>query len=87
LQERLIKNYIKKMTINDIKDFLNKEKLEYDNNDINILFVYIKNNYENIINNPIDVMTNIKSEVSKKTFNTILILYNKYKDKINLLKK
>ncbi len=83
----MIKNYINKMTIDDINRFLEKENMKINSNDINIVYIYIKNNFDEILKDEVKVLNRIKNDVNSDTYDKILLLYEKYKDKLVLLKK
>ncbi len=85
--EKFIKNYINKLTINDINNFLLKENISINSNDINIIYIYIKNNFDEILKDEVKVLNRVKNDVNKDTYDKILYLYDKYKDKIILFKK
>lgn len=85
--EKFIKNYINKLTINDINNFLLKENISINSNDINIIYIYIKNNFDEILKDEVKVLNRVKNDVNKDTYDKILYLYDKYKDKILLFKK
>ncbi len=84
---KLIKSYIDKLSINDINNFLLKESISINSNDINIIYMYIKNNFDEIIKDEEKVLNRIKNDVNKDTYDKVLYLYDKYKDKIIILKK
>lgn len=73
-----IEQYVKKMTIDDIKSFLNKQEIKIDNNDITFFYNLIKTNWQDIIKNPTDYLKIIKEKVSKEDYNKIYNLYIKY---------
>ena len=83
----MIKNYINKMSIDDINRFLEKENMKINSNDINIVYIYIKNNFDEILKDEVKVLNRIKNDVNSDTYDKILLLYEKYKDKLALLKK
>ena len=51
-------------------------------NDIDVVYSYIKNDYKRFFKNPLDVLYEIKNKVSNDTFDEIIKLYDKYKTKI-----
>lgn len=75
------------MTIDDINRFLEKENMKINSNDINIVYIYIKNNFDEILKDEVKVLNRIKNDVNSDTYDKILLLYEKYKDKLVLLKK
>ena len=80
----LISEYVNRMTKNDIVNFSLKQGIILDNNEIDIIYDYIKNNYKTIIyGNPTDILNEIKYKVKPLTYNKIENLYIKFKDKID----
>lgn len=84
---KLIKNYINKMTLNDINKFLDKENIIINSNDINIIYIYIKNNIDDILKDMENSLNKVKNKITNDSYNKILKLYDKYKDMILLIKK
>ena len=66
---------------------LEKENMKINSNDINIVYIYIKNNFDEILKDEVKVLNRIKNDVNSDTYDKILLLYEKYKDKLVLLKK
>ena len=54
IYKELIKNNINKLTINQVKDFADKNNISYSDEEANIVFYYIKNYYDNILNGDIN---------------------------------
>jgi len=76
----MLKNYISKLTKKDIIDYLNKEKVEYNNQEVDLIYEAIMSNYENMEN--IDFMkyiSNYKCNLNEKLYNKIIEKYNEYK--------
>ena len=81
----LIEEYVNRLNKNDINNFALKQGIILDNNEIDIIYEYIKNNYKTIIyGNPKDILLEIKSKVKPLTYNKIESLYIKFKDKIDI---
>ena len=74
--------YINRLKKEDIIRFGLNQSINLTNSDVDIIYDYIKNDYERILNNPIIVINEIKDKVSLDVYNKILELYDKYKDKI-----
>ena len=78
-----IKKHISKLTKEDIIYFSKKNDIYLDSNDIDIIFKYIKNSYENILYNPDKTITDIDKYMSDnckdKVKSLYLLYYNKYK--------
>lgn len=79
----LIKNYIKKLTHKDIYDFALKQNIKLENKELNIIYNYIKNDWETIVfGNPTNLFNEFKNKVNINTYNKAMELFNKYKNKI-----
>ena len=86
MNKLLIYKYINKLTKNDIIQFGLKQNITLDNNDTNIIYDYIKNDNKRIINNPLEIISEVKDKVSEQVYHKLLELYDKYKDFIDKLK-
>ena len=75
------------MTLNDINKFLDKENIIINSNDINIIYIYIKNNIDDILKDMENSLNKVKNKITNDSYNKILKLYDKYKDMILLIKK
>ncbi len=76
----ILKNYINKLTINDIKNYLDQNNYIVSDKDINTIYKFIKRYWEDIYNKDLSPFQQIKKEVDYSTYNLIINLYNKYKD-------
>ena len=84
----LIEEYVNRLTRNDIERFALKQGIVLDNDELNIVYTYIKKNYKTIIyGNPKDILLEIKKIVKPLTYNKIENLYIKFKDKIDMFTK
>ena len=86
MNKLLIYEYIKNIKRIDIYNYAFEEGIKLSKNEIDILYDYIKNRYIDIMNNPKNVLIEIKDKLSINTYNKLLELYNKYKDIIYKLK-
>lgn len=82
MKEFIIKSYIKNLTKDDIVKFANKNGVSLTNNELDIIYTNIKDNYEYILSNPKDALNNIKSKVNTNTYNKIYELYTIYYPKL-----
>lgn len=80
MKMEIIKNYIKKLNKEDIKYFLEDNDIYIDDEKIDSLFLIVKNNYEDIINEEKNVLDKIKSILGENHFNKLLSLLRKYKN-------
>ena len=82
MQEYLINEYIKKMTIDDIKNFAKKNNIEITNNDASILYTYAKNYYQDFLSGKDnEIIKELKNKLEPNTFKEVYKLYLKYKIK------
>ena len=83
----LIEEYVNRMKKEDINKFALKQGIILDEDELNIIFNYIKDSYKTIIyGNPREILLEIKNKVKPITYNKIENLYIKFKDKIDLFK-
>ena len=76
----LIYKYIDKLKKDDIKEFALKQNIILNNQEINIIYDYLKNKTETIFDDPLNVIREIKDKVNIPTYNKLLELYNEYKN-------
>ena len=75
----IIINYIENIKKKDIFNYGIKQGIKLDNNEINIIYDYINNRYDDIINNTDSVLLDVKDKLNINTYNKLLELYDKYK--------
>lgn len=83
MNKLILYQYISKLKKEDIIKFGIKEGIIIKEEEVDFIYSYIKGNYEKIIDNPSDILTNIKDKVSNKVYQKILELYDKYKDMLD----
>ncbi len=82
----ILYKYIDKIKKEDIVNFGIKEGIVIKQDELDLIYNYIKNDYERIINKPMDILIEIKDKVSSKLYQKLLELYDKYKDTLEKLK-
>jgi len=82
----ILYQYINKIKKEDIVKFGIKEGIIIKKEETELIYDYIKNEYERIIQKPMDVIIEIKDKVSNQVYQKILELYDKYKDMLDQLK-
>ena len=87
MNKTLLCQYINTIKKEDIEKFFIKEGIIIKEDERDLIYNYIKNNYERIIDKPMDVIIEIKEKVSNKLYQKILELYDKYKDILEKIKK
>ena len=75
----IIINYIENIKKEDIFNYGMKQGIKLDNNEINIIYDYINNRYNDIINNTDSVLLEVKDKLNINTYNKLIELYDKYK--------
>ena len=76
----LIKNYINKLQKEDIINYLKKEHIEASNNEIDLIYNSIKNDFDYVINNDfLTYLEKYKSMLNTNLYNKIIEKYNEYK--------
>ncbi len=79
----IIKKYIDKLTKQDIINYIYKQNIELSPNEIDIIYYYIKNKYNEFLNgNDQNILIELKQKVSPKTYHILKDYYNSYKNKI-----
>ena len=81
MQEYLISEYIKKLSIDDIYNFANKKGINISNSDALILYTYAKKYYRELINGDLNIIKELKDKLSPNTFKEAYKLYLEYKIK------
>ena len=79
LSKDKIYEYIKKIKKEDIFNYGIKENIGLNNKEIDIIYDYINNRYDDIINNSDKVLLEIKDKLNKVAYNKLLELFNKYR--------
>lgn len=80
----LISEYVNRMQKQDVNNFALKQGITLDNEELDIIYNYIKNNYKTLIyGNPKVILEEIKYQVKPLTYNKIENLYMQFKDEID----
>lgn len=72
-------NYIQKLKKEDIIIFCQKQNITISDKELDTIYYYIKNHYQEIFTNPNKILDELKQNLSKNTYNKVLELYEKYK--------
>ena len=83
MYKSILKQYIEKLKKEDIIKFIGKNNYQVSDKEIDTIYFYIKNYWEDIFDNQEDIWNKIKQEVSPNTFIQIQGLYQNYKKYIN----
>ena len=83
MYKSLLKGYIYKLKKEDIIKFIDKNNYQVSDKEIDTIYFYIKNYWEDIFDNKKEIWDKISNDVSPTTFIQIQTLYQKYKKFIN----
>lgn len=83
MYENIIKNYIDKLTKEDIINYSKKEGIFLNDSEINVIYDEIKNNWKQLYNGNTRVITNLENKINNKAYNRLIDLYNTYKKFLN----
>ena len=86
MNKSIIIEYIKKITKEAINNSAIKQHTPLTNNELNIIYDYIKNKTIAILENPLKIINKIKNNLSTPVYHKLLELYDKYKIFLNKLK-
>lgn len=81
----ILKNYINKITEEDIKKYANKQGIKLLDEETKIIYLYIKNYWELLLkDNNSFIFEELKEKLRSETYEKIIELYNKYKTQFKL---
>ena len=81
MNKKLIKLYIDKLNIDNIKTFLNNNNIYLTNNENIILYNEIKKNWEKVLNNDESSIFELSNKIDKDNYQKLYKLYLFYKEK------
>lgn len=84
MYEYLIGEYVNnKLKEQDINNFALKKNIHLTEDEIKIIYMYIKNYWREFYKgDPIELFIELKEKLNTNTYNTIIKLYKEYKNKI-----
>ena len=87
MNKQLIQQYINKLKKEDIIIFSQKQGINLTNNELDLIYYKIKDNSENILNNPLKEINSIKDNISINVYNKLIEIYDKYKFFLDKIKR
>ena len=88
MKERLIEQYVSRMTINDVSNFAVKNGVNLNQDEVEMLYNKIVNNWKTIVfGNPRGLLDELKEKLDLQTYQKIENLYIYFKDKFKSNKK
>ena len=82
MNKHFIYEYISRIKKGDIVNYSKRIGVELNNNDLDIIYYYLKNEYKRFFDNPQEILLELKNKISIDNYEILLNLYNKYQDKI-----
>ncbi|MDD5826447.1 MAG: hypothetical protein PUD25_01590 [Bacilli bacterium] len=83
MNQFFILNYIKKLTKNDIVNFVSKQNISLRDDEIDVIYSYIKTRYSDFFaGREKELLLEIKEQVSSSTYLKILEYYQLYLEKV-----
>jgi len=80
--EKLIIQYIDRMTLGDVDDFARKHGIVLTNDELDLVYYHIKNNWRTILyGNPKPILEDLRNKVDNLTYQKKDILYVEFKNK------
>lgn len=80
MKKELLKNYINNLTKQDIINYLSKECIPASNEEIDLIYSAIKNDYDEILkSNFISYISKYELNLNKHLYQKIIEKYNEYK--------
>lgn len=79
MYKQLIKSYIEKLKKEDIIKYIENNNYVVSDKEIDTIYFYIKNHWEDFFNNKEEIWEQLKNNISNNTYIEIVKLYQKYK--------
>lgn len=79
MYKQILKNYIEKLKKEDIIKYIENNNYVVSDKEIDTIYFYIKNHWEDFFNNKEEIWEQLKNNISNNTYLEIVKLYQKYK--------
>ena len=79
MYKQILKNYVEKLKKEDIIKFIENNNYTVSDKEIDTIYFYIKNYWQDFFDNKEDIWKKLKNDVSDNTYIEIMKLYQKYK--------
>lgn len=84
MYEFLVKEYVNKLTEDDIKKYAKGYNIDINNEECKVLYLYAKNYWKEFYQNePTELIEELKEKLRPETFNILYKFYKDAKSKIN----
>lgn len=79
IYKELIRNYIPYLKKRDLEKFANNNHISYTENELDIVYTFIQENYSLLLNKNENVFSKLEGKISSSLYNNLLDLYHNYK--------
>lgn len=84
MKERLISEYVNRMTLDDVNKFALQNGINLKDDELRLIYTYIKNDWRTIcFGNPRGILDELKSKLDVNTYSKIESLYIFFKNRYN----
>lgn len=82
MKERLISEYVNRMTLEDVNNFALKNGIILKDKEVKVIYDYIKNNWRTIVfGNPRGILDDLKEKLDSTSYQKIESLYIYFKNR------
>ena len=81
IYKEIVRKYVNSMSINDLEKFAIKNNINYSNDELLVIYNFIKYNYNELLNENIKVFEDIRDKINPVLYKRLLNLYIEYKQK------
>ncbi len=82
MKERLISEYVNRMTLDDVNNFALKNGINLKDTEVKIIYDHIKNNWRTIVfGNPRGILDDLKEKLDSTSYQKIESLYIYFKNR------
>lgn len=86
MKEKLIGEYVNRLTLNDVSSFAVKNGVSLNEEELNLVYNYIINDWHTIaFGNPRGILDDLKSKINNESYQKIENLYVQFKNRYNNL--
>ena len=81
IYKELVKKYINKLSIRDLEKFARMNNINYTKDELIVVYNFILNNYNELLDENINVFLKIRDKISPELYKKLLNLYVENKQK------
>ncbi len=81
MYQKVLKNYISSLTVKDVEEVLKKYQLSYKQEEVIILYQFVKYHYQDLLEEKIEVFQELKNQINPNLYKQLLSYYIELKQK------